>query len=303
MKKSLFSAAQFALFSLFVLSLLFTLFRLLGKANPLTKFDHEDAVYNRIEAYDPSLGRLNSLKKVEQYCDSVYAAQTAPNLTGDYQKTYTDIVSNTIRNRFYHGYSYYSLSNNYVATIVSKVTIPGLSALVIPDEILKYPYAACSQQCIVMMEVLKSKGIDTRKVGFVGTKCGGHFAFEAYYAGSWHFHDPNMEPDKNVLAAYDRPSIEFLVKNPDVLTKAYGRYPKEQIMDIFPTYFYGPVNKFPAPKAIVFQKATGFLSYTAWAFFLVGFLFARYRYKKVKYRIHTFDAIPIRKLHPVSTAI
>jgi hypothetical protein len=41
-----------------------------------------------------------------------------------------------------------------------------LSAIVLPEDILKYPMAACSQQSIIMMECFKKIGVDYRKVGF-----------------------------------------------------------------------------------------------------------------------------------------
>jgi hypothetical protein len=280
MKKRILFAAQSLLLILFVSSLLAAVFELSGDANPLSRFDHNIATHNRIEAFDPSLSRLNSLKKFEQYCDSMYAQKAFGGNPIEFEKTYTDVVSRAVRNRFFHGYSYYGYGNNYVAKVVSKLTIPGLSALVIPDEILQHPYAACSQQSIVMMEVLKDKGFTTRKIAFQGKKFGGHFAFEVFYDGTWHFNDPNMEPDNATLNMHGRPGIDFLVRNPEVLLKAYYRYGSEQIMDIFPTYSYGAVNEFPAPKALIFQNLTRMLSYTIWLPFLIGFIVVRRKYRR-----------------------
>ena len=284
-KRSLF-LVQIILFGLFSFSLLATILQSSGTLNSLVRFEQSTPVYNHTEAYDPALSRLNSLGMLERYCDSIYSQRIFEDPAAQFQTTYTEVVSTTIRNRFFHGYSYYSFNDNYISTVSSKITIPGLNALVIPDEILKYPYAACSQQSLVMMEVLKHRGFKTRKVGFLGKKFGGHFAFEVFYDNAWHFNDPNLEPDKNVLNDYGRPGIDFLVHNPDVLLKAYSRYPKEKIMDIFPNYFYGPVNTFPAPRAIIFQKITKFLSYTSWLFFLVAFLIVRRRYLRVKAKLY-----------------
>jgi hypothetical protein len=289
MKKRSLLSAQLILFGLFIFFLFATILQFFGNANPLLRFDHSKSVYNHVEAYDPALIRLNSLEKIEQYCDSIYSTKIFEDPSLKFETTYTEIVSTTIRNRFYHGYSYYSFNDNYLSTVVSKITIPGLNALVIPDEILKYPFAACSQQSIVMMEVLKNKGFQTRKVGFLGKKFGGHFAFEVFYNDGWHFHDPNLEPDKAVLDNYGRPGIAFLVHNPEILLKAYSRYPKEKILDIFPNYYYGPVNKFPAPKAIIFQKATKFLSYTIWLFFLIAFLIVRRKYLRSHVKMYVSD--------------
>jgi hypothetical protein len=303
MKRKILFVTQVALLILFSLSLLATVFQLTGNSNPLYRFDHNTAVYNHIEAYDPALSRLNSLKKLEQYCDSMYSERVFAGGAVEFERTYTDIVSSAVRNRFFHGYSYYGFGNNYIAALTAKITMPGLSALVIPDDILQYPYAACSQQSIVMMEVLKDKGLSTRKVSFLGKKFGGHFAFEVFYDGTWHFHDPNMEPDKALLNSYGRPGIEFLVRNPDILTKAYARYPGEKILDIFPTYSYGPINKFPAPRAVIFQKISLFLTYTIWIFFLIAFIIVRRSYLRISYKMPAHSMAPVRRMQPVPTPV
>ncbi|MBL0337301.1 MAG: hypothetical protein IPP73_18825 [Chitinophagaceae bacterium] len=131
--------------------------------------------------------------------------------------------------------------------LLSQVSMEGLSAIVIPDDILEYPYAACSQQSIILMELLKQKGFTTRKVGFQG-KTTGHFCFEVFYGNGWHFYDPDMEPDSKVLDANNRPDIQFLARHKDVLLQAYAQYPVEKVLDIFPNYFYGSVNEFLLQK-------------------------------------------------------
>jgi hypothetical protein len=277
MKRLLYSA-QVILFGLFSFSFLATCLQVLGDSNPLTYLDNKAPVYNNHEEFDPSLSRLNSIDKLVTYCDSLYLAKITTNNQDEIKRHYTDIVSSVVRKRFFHGYSYYGFSSNYMSLLLSKATISGLGAIVIPNDILKYSFAACSQQSIVMMEVLRSKGFETRKVGFQGKKFGGHFCFEVYYESGWHFYDTNMEPDVNLLKNYGRPGIAFLVSHPEILIKAYRQYPQNEVLDIFPTYTYGEINKFPAPRAIVFQNFTKVLSYIAWFFFLFLFLIVRYRY-------------------------
>ena len=241
----------------------------------------EAPVYNLSEDFDPSLARLNSMEKLSAYCDSLYEDNIYSGISKTFETAYPEIALSTIRKKFYHGYSRYDMKSNPISTIASKFTYEGYNAIVIPDDIIKYPYAACSQQSIVTMELLKKKGFMTRKVSLKG-KRKGHFCFEVYYNGMWHFYDPDMEPDLVFLDSYNRPGIAFLANHPDILTKAYRNYPKELILDIFQNYFYGPVNSFPAPKAILFQKITYFLSYTLWIFFLLAFAWMRIKYKKLK---------------------
>src|SRR2546423_10838183 len=79
---------------------------------------------------------------------------------------YYNYVAAIIRKRFYHGYSYYKIKDNPIAFLSGMLIWNNLSAIVLPDDILKHPMAACSQQSIVLMEVFKKKGINFRKVGF-----------------------------------------------------------------------------------------------------------------------------------------
>jgi hypothetical protein len=289
MKKLLYPA-MVILFGLFSFTLIFFLLQLSGDLNPLTKFDNKNAVNSRSEEFDQSLSRLNTLDKLEDYCDSLYNVQITSGGEGQYEEKFTNIVSSVIRNRFYHGYSYYGANSNYLALLFSKVSKDGYSAIVIPNDILKHSFAACSQQSIVMMEVLKAKGFKTRKISFNGKKSGGHFCFEVFYNQSWHFYDPNMEPDVDVLSSYNRPGIVFLANHSDILTKAYKQYPQEEILDIFPTYAYGAVNVFPAPRAIAFQRATKFLSNTLWFFFLIAFLLVRRTYKRLTSKKYVWNS-------------
>jgi hypothetical protein len=280
MKRVLYTA-QVILLGLFGLSVLILLLQFTGNSNPFTKFDNAKPSYNNVEKYDPSLARLTNLEKLEQYCDSLYVANGYASNQENFEENYTILVSSVVSRRFYHGYSYYGFKDNYLAFLFSKVTNPGYSAVVVPNDILKFPFAACSQQSIVMMELLRAKGLKTRKISFLGKVAGGHFCFEVFYNNSWHFFDPNMEPDVAVLNVYNRPGIAFLVNHPNVLLEAYRLHPKETILDIFPTYSYGEVDKFPAPTAIVFHKVTKALSYTIWIFLLGAFLLVRRIYKRL----------------------
>jgi hypothetical protein len=268
----------------FVLSLTAFALQSLGKKNPLTRFDYSEPVYNEKEEFDPSLTRLNSLDKFESYCDSLYKV-IYPGGSSKHEQNYTDIVSAVTRKRFYHGYSRYGFGNNYLAVVFSRMTIDGYSAIVVPNDIMKYPFAACSQQSIVMMELLNRKGMRTRKIGFQG-KTAGHFCFEVFYNNGWHFYDPNLEPDVAVLNKYERPGIEYLVSHEDVLLTAYQQHEKQKILDVFPTYQYGKENVFPAPKAIIFQRSTKFLSSTGWVALLVAFILVRRRYLRLTRKQH-----------------
>jgi hypothetical protein len=239
-------------------------------------------VYDQKEEFDPSLLRLNNVTTLMMYCDSLYDESVASDKNSwRFEEEFPSMASTVVRKRFYHGYSYYGWRNNYMAGFFSKVMPEGLNAIVIPDDILKYPYAACSQQSIVLMQLLKRKGFNVRKVTFQG-KMGGHFCFEAFYNGSWHFFDPDMEPDNELLAKYNRPSVTFLSNHKDIMLHAYRQYPEDKMMDLFSSFSLGNVNSPAAPKAFLFQKISKFLSYTLWTFFLVLFILARKKYLRLR---------------------
>jgi hypothetical protein len=275
---------------------LLTVYQFVGARSSTAHLSYEAPKYNLSEEFDPSLGRLNSVKKFIDYCDSVYSEKLYTSKPVSFEKDYPEIASSVVGKRFYHGYSLYGFKSNYMAMFLSKVSVEGLNAIVIPDDILEYPFAACSQQSIVLMEVLRNKGFATRKVGFQSKKYG-HFCFEVYYNGGWHFYDPDMEPNAAVLNAYNRPGIDYLARHKDILLKAYAQHPSDLVLDLFPNYFYGAVNKFPAPNAMLFHKITKTFSYTLWAIFLAAFIVVRRKYLRMSNTAIQTGTIKLREVH------
>ncbi len=286
MKKALF-AIKLSFLIGFILSFSLFCLRFLKSSNPLTFFDYTVPVYDQREEYDPSLIRLNSVSKLRAYCDSLCQATCKETeVPGESEKKYASIVTSVIRKRFYWGYSCYGFNNNYLSILFSKITQWGYDATVIPDDILKYPYAACSQQSIVMMEVLKYRGFATRKVGFYSERNkAGHFALEVYYGNRWHFFDPTLEPDSAVLNKLNRPEIKYLAEDTTLLKYAYRKdaQNKSLMLNILTHYSYGKANIFPAPNALIFHRVTKFLSDTIYIFFLFGYFILQRAYQKRKH--------------------
>jgi hypothetical protein len=199
------------------------------------------------------------MAKLEAYCDSLYTA----NLTS---RTFPGIVSEVIRKKFYAGYSYYDLSTNPVGKIFAPVLKKGLSAIVVADDIVKYPSAACSQQSIVGMKLFRDKGYDVRKVVMFDTVSRiGHFTFEVYYDNDWHFFDTNQEPDADVLKKYNRPSIAFLKAHPEIIAAAYHNRDAQLFQRLILTSYVGQINRNPAPNAYLYQIITRYMTHFGWA--------------------------------------
>ncbi len=232
---------------------------------------------NSGEYFDPSLMRLSSISRFVGYCDSVYGNKKIQASDSEY---YSTIISMTLRGRFYHGYSYYGLGQNFLANVFAPFIHEDLSAIVIPNDILKHPNAACSQQSIVGMEVFKTKGFSVRKVTFYDKKYGGHFCFEVFYGDKWHYFDPDMEPVLLTMIKLHHPAfeeLEELNKKDSLLYRLYPKKNKEYVGHVFGSFFYGKINKFPAPNARIYQYITKYLSYTLWFWLILLYFFVRKR--------------------------
>jgi hypothetical protein len=238
-------------------------------------------ISNQGEYFDPSLLYITNISKFTAHCDSVYGGSRISKADSN---VYADYVSLTLRGRFYHSYSYYKLGQNFLAHIFAPLLNKNLSAIVLPNDILSYPYAACSQQSIVGMEVFKRKGFTVRKIGFQTDKYGGHFCFEVWYGGKWHYFDPDKEPVLQSMINLNHPSISEIVASDSLLYALYPKLDKDYAKTMFDSYFYGKPNKFPAPNARIYQIATKILSYSLW--FWIGlvyfFIRRRIRYSKKK---------------------
>jgi hypothetical protein len=282
--KKFFFLLQSILLLCFISTLFLSGLEISGTPGAFKKFNYPVPVYNGIEEFDPSLQSINSLNRLFTYCDSLY--DRLPDKTGDENHVnYISIVRNVIRKRFYHGYSTFGFGNNYVALIGENFYRKGISSVVLPDEILKYPFAACSQQAILVMEVLKRKGFSTRKVGFPPVEGAGHFCVEVYYNNSWHFIDTDMEPDLSILAAYNFPDANFLANHKNIVGRAYYLNNPERTVALFSgKIFYGTPDKFPAIIGRIYQKFSWFLSYTLWLFFGIGFILVNKKYNSLRYK-------------------
>jgi hypothetical protein len=255
--------------SLFIFSLVCFLFALKGYYSP-AKFSGIKPVELADDEFDSTLMRINSMAKLEAYCDSFFATKSTI-------RHYPGIVSEVLRKRFYHGYSYYDAYTNPVAAFTAPLIKKGMAAIVLPDDILKYPFAACSQQSIVGTALLKRKGFKVREVRMFDTVMqAGHFAYEAFYDGGWHYFDPNREPDYEVLKKYNRPSVAYLNEHPEIIIAAYRTKNPEFFRRLLLSSKLSAVNNKTAPVATIFQIATKYMSYFGWL--LMGiFMLIRYR--------------------------
>ena len=226
----------------------------------------KNPIYNKKEIFDPSLSKINSIQKLINYSDS----SANINHIKISSLEYGVLVGSILRKRFYRGFSYYTLQENWLAVTAQIFFGRGLAAPVDPDEILKFPYAGCSQQAIVMMSVMKEKHVPFRSVGFPH-----HYATELCFKNNWYFFDSNMEPkikEKESKQANWKGSADYLKKyyrgNHSYLNWAFGKS--------VPIVF-GIPNADPAPHASIFQGITKYLSKILW---ILPLLFFAYQNKE-----------------------
>jgi hypothetical protein len=210
-------------------------------------------VYNNKEQFDSSLKSINTLNKVLATADQINQGRFSNN-----SFEYAMIVSKILRKRFYHGFSQYRFNENFIAVVTQDIFKNYAACLVNADEIMKYPYAGCSQLSIVFADLMRKNHVNYRTVAFPH-----HFAMEFYLEDSWYFFDPNMEPD---LTKEQRDVRNWHHSN-DSIKKYYSSadHDLDFVFGVGQSAGIGEINSPIAAKAKPFQKITSFVSQWLWA--------------------------------------
>ena len=222
--------------------------------------------YDQQEKFDSRLAYINSVQKLISHTDSIASAANIQ--SGTYE--YAAVLESVISNRFYHGFSHFTLSENWVAALCGKWLKEDYACKVQPEAILQQPYAACSQQSLVMMAVLRKKGMNYRSVGFPH-----HYAMEVQAGKEWYFFDANMEPS---ITKENRSLANWQHQN-DYLKKFYDHQHYSNLDYQFgkgQTAIVGSINEEPAKNARLFHAITAVLSAMAWCLPLL-LMFYRFR--------------------------
>lgn len=210
------------------------------------------------EAYNPKLNSINNIESAVDYINNEYNKH---NLSGFDTVKYVQIVSKFTKERFYHGLSHYSFGDNWILFLSGKLFWSHVSAIVNPNDILKYSEALCSQQTIVFMDILTKKGINVRTVGLGYKEGPGHFLAEVYYSGKWHLYDVTLEPDWKKIVAHHE-SMEYYMNNKDTLYAVYNNSLNRSVFDkILNKVNYGEINEFPANNMLLLHRFTFLLIY------------------------------------------
>lgn len=219
------------------------------------------------EMFDPKLSFIQSPDKLRSVVDSL--GEEA--LKNKDSSRYAILADSIVRERFYHGFSQFSLKDNHIAFLLASLLRPLRAYVDAPldaVDILKYAHAGCSQQAIVLATLLQSKGFIYNYVGLSG-KMGGHFVVQVKIHNRDCFFDPNIE--RHYLKKNRVYSIQELITNPQLLHRTYANLVDTAKLDewISSPIWISPKNQIAGWNAFLFQKCSQVLSYILFPFLLV----------------------------------
>jgi hypothetical protein len=204
----------------------------------------------RHEAFDPALESVRSLDGAAGY---VLAEQSSRD-----PKALADAADEFGRQRFFHAYSFFEPRQNWLAYLAGFLWID-LRSPVLPDDILKHPSAACSQQVIVFEALARRLGLDAASV-----RMDEHMAAAVKIRGEWQVYDADRE-----INPRSYPLAKLAAGDPAVLA-IYGS--AGQQLDLRGQAASGQihltdVNRNPALHASLFHRITRVLSDYGWLLF------------------------------------
>lgn len=203
------------------------------------------------EAFDPSLQSITSIDAAARHV-RVQAGSDDP-------EALADAADEFVRKRFYHSYSFFDPHRDWVAYLAGFAWI-NLRSPVLPEDILDYPEAACSQQVIVFQAIVRELGLDAGVVTLQH-----HMVAAVKIGGRWEVYDADRE-----ISPRSYPLAGLVAGDPAVLA-IYGELGRS--IDLAGQARRGEislikVNANPAPQASLFHRATHLFSRFGWAIFL-----------------------------------
>jgi hypothetical protein len=160
--------------------------------------------------------------------------------------------------RFVHGYSKFSWRDNPYVRVLDYVDPAANHASPMRvEDILQFDMAACSQQGLVLQEMLKRKGIEFATVAWEGP-LHGHYAVAAKVDNMWRYYDPNVEPSEQGVP------LNLILNDPATVYRIYRVSNQPQLAPILASYtrkkqgrvFIKDVNQNSAPRGQAMHRLT-----------------------------------------------
>lgn len=207
------------------------------------------------EKFDPRMAPIKSTEQLAELVNSLGARKTTMD------KVY--ILEQLLRYRFYSGFSRYSFHDNWLTWLAARTIDEDYDAIVAPEDILSYEWAGCSQQALVVQEILRQMGVRYASVGVPH-----HFFTAAWIDGSWYIVDPfgpiardhsRLHKLEEVMTDAGRNRF-FLSER----TKAYGQSFAWDVPQL------KSVDAFPAARIRTFHRITRWASHWGWLALLMA---------------------------------
>lgn len=224
---------------------------------------------NLDEKFDPNFSNIDSPKKMDELVREEF-------ISSGHDTAQTMLfLDEFLRKKFYHSYSELSFHDNWIAYLCGKIFWSHFLNPVVPDDILRFPMAGCSQQGILFQNELNLLHIPCSSIQFYPQpyQISGHYAVTAYYGGKWHYFDSNLEP---TIVDSAMPSLDEIIQR-KLYTQMYTRKVHQKFKEYFTNKSYKRVDNEPFRRGNMyyFQIVTNFLSDWAWLILLVTYLFVR----------------------------
>jgi len=219
------------------------------------------------EKYLASYSSIETTERLAHFVDSI-CLSSSKKCALDTSEI-LNVAKTIIENRFFHGLSSYSFTDNWIAYLSGKIIWSHFSAIVKSNDILKSSHGLCSQQTIVFLEVLRRKKIDFRTVGLGYKEGPGHFLCEVKYNGSWHLYDVTYEPNWEESATPHQ-SLEYYLNNKEELYQVYrNKMDSALFYHLLTNVEYGKANVMPGQNMALFHTITKALTYIIPLIFLI----------------------------------
>lgn len=200
------------------------------------------------EVYDSQLQRIQTIDQMMQELGT---------MPGSSNMARVENLEDLLRARFYYGYARYSFRENWVAWLAARTVNPDLDAKTDAREIIESPWAACSQQALVVQEALRRMNLPYASVAFPK-----HFTAAVQIDGTWYVVDPwePLERDRSRLFALSE--WQSATSRAKFLSPAALAVWEPALVKSAPRLMH--VNTNPAPTMAWFQPLTEVLSKWLW---------------------------------------
>ena len=228
---------------------------------------------------DEFSGELSSITSLNDFKNKIRQKVIERNISG------IDIpilIDDYVRNKFYHTTLFYKPCENYILFFLDVIFPEYFFRVVLnSDDIIKSNFAACNQQVIVFLDIVKEYGFEYGVVGFNAINFE-HLAGAVKFDGKWYFFDSNLEPK------YDRSNPKIfdavVASDKNTLHSMYKHAINRNLISLDnlkqKSISLKEISVLPGATGRSIQSITAYISKYIWIIFLlIGFIFLYFEKK------------------------